>query len=366
MPKKKTTEPAQTTVVSGGKFFLSLGVLLLVIVVLLLSIMGYIGFKIHQYVNAFTTAGNTSVSEVVKIAREGWETQPKMEDSRVNILLLGTDEVANRVDDPVLTDTLMLLSLDTTSGKLSALNLPRDLWIPEYQTKINALYWYGRDHNPEHPEQFTQQVVQDLTQVPIHYTVVVSLDTVAEVIDALGGLNVNVFAGFTDEFFPRGDVDIRTEKDPAKLYQTVVFTQGIEKMTGERALQYMRSRKSQNIETGTDDARSIRQQQVIGSLMERLKDQQLLKDPATLGRLFSIYNTAINNYFPMTDAIGLGKLIRSDIYDLEFSPSTLSIQSPISQGVIIHPPVNKYDQWVYEVWDLEAFRFEVSEHLNLR
>ncbi len=337
----------------------------LVFILSIATVVGYFGIKVGNYLQAFTAEAHVSNQELISLAREGWNTQAKMDDGRVNILLLGTDELANRTGDPIFTDTLMVLSLNTQSGELSALSLPRDLWIPEYQTKVNSLYWYGNERTPDSPELFTTQVLSELMDVPIHYSIVLSLDTVAEVIDAVGGLDIFIQKEFTDERFPRTDVDIRTETDPAKLYETVEFKKGIEKMTGERALKYMRSRKSQDLEVGTDDARNQRQQEIISALIQKIKDPELVKQPQTLGKLFSIYNQDLNSFFPMTHGISLAKLMGNKLYTLEFTPSTIPIKTPISEGVITHPPVPKYDQWVYEVVEITAFRNEVKKRLRI-
>lgn len=322
-------------------------------------------FYLNRYINAFESKSGASRHEVYSLILRGIERTPTLTNGRKNILILGTDELSNRAGDPVFTDTIMLLSLHVESGELSTVSLPRDLWSPEYQTKINSLYFYGQERYPERPEQFTQEVIEQIAEVEIHHTIVLTLDQVADIIDILGGIEVEIAQGFVDEQFPRSDVDIRTETDPSILYETVRFDSGLEVMSGERALKYIRSRKSSDLTAGTDDARSQRQQQVIASLIKKISTPSILRHPERVGRLYEYYSSNFSQSLPMEELISIANMLRMDIQNIRFSSNTLSIETEEQSGVISHPPINKYNQWVYEISDQEAFITEVHSKLNL-
>src|SRR3990170_9095137 len=59
-------------------------------------------------------------------------------DKKVNVLILGVGG-ANH-DGPNLTDTIIFTSIDPIDKKVSLVSIPRDLWVPEIQQKINQSY----------------------------------------------------------------------------------------------------------------------------------------------------------------------------------------------------------------------------------
>lgn len=300
-----------------------------------------------------------------KLVQDGLKTTIEQTDNRKNILVLGTDALANRAGDPVLTDTILLFSLNLQTGEFTAISLPRDLWSVEYKTKINALYEYGKERYPDEPQKFPTQVVEQMTGVPIHNTIVLSLDQLKELIDDMGGVSVNVTEGFIDEQFPRTDVDIRTEHDPKKLYETVEFKTGIELMSGDRALKYVRSRHSTQLDQGTDNARSLRQQQVVNAIIAKLREREILRNPELIGKLFDWYKRNFQVELPMEELIHIAYELQEKLSNISISPQTLSFELDGKTGVIIHPDVRKYNQWVYEVKNEQEFKEEVKQKLKL-
>ncbi|HEX7017966.1 MAG TPA: LCP family protein, partial [Patescibacteria group bacterium] len=264
-------------------------------------------FAYRQLLTFTSTAGITP-PELFSTIRSGLAASPTHTNNHKNILLLGVDALETRGTSQPLTDTMIIASLDLKSGHVRTISLPRDLWSAEYQTKINALYFYGQERNPNEPAAFPTEVIQELTGVQLHHTLVLSMEQVGLLIDLIGGIEVEVPQSFTDPQFPRPEVDVTVERDPAKLYQTVSFEQGTEHMTGERALQFIRSRHAEG-EEGSDVARSHRQQLVIQSLMRSLLDKKLLANPEKLGQLYRFYQENFAAALPMTEAIATAKTL---------------------------------------------------------
>ncbi|MBD3250812.1 MAG: hypothetical protein GF381_04585 [Candidatus Pacebacteria bacterium] len=291
-------------------------------------------------------------------------------DEQVNFLLLGVDSLESRPGSPALTDTIMLFSLDLETDQILSLPLPRDLWTEAYQTKINALYVYGQEKYPDRPEKFSEEVIEQMTGVPIDYTLVVSLDQLAGLIDLVGGIKVEVKQGFSDDQFPRPDVDVTQVTNPQLLYQTITFEAGEQLMSGERSLQYIRSRKSTDKQEGNDLARGERQQQVIQALANRLTDPWLYwRQPETAGQLFRFYLDNFEHQLPLGDLLNLGEQLLPDIKQLTYSSSILSVYPDDELGAITHPPVktNRYQgQWVYEPTDPTLFKDQVLRSLEIR
>lgn len=342
---------------------LSLAITLIFIFITLLALGAFGYTQIQQ----FSGAANISPTEAWALFNSGLQAELTATNNAKNILILGTDALDNRAGDPILTDTILIASVNTQNAATSLLSFPRDLWNETYQTKINALYFYGQDRYQTEPERFTQEVITEMTGVPIHHTVVVSLDQVADLIDTLGGIEVSVTTGFTDTQFPRDDVDIRTVTDPALLYETITFESGLQTMNGKRALAYIRSRHSGDDE-GTDQARAARQQQVIAALLEKVMSKEVLTNPAKVGELFAFYNLHFASKLPLSQIIALGKKLYQQRSDLTFAlnRANLSVAENGQPGVITHPPLSQtQNQWAYIITNGEAFKDEVWQKLNL-
>lgn len=332
-------------------------------IMLIITAVG-VGMYLFSKLNTFAKAASTSVEELYNTAKTGWHQVPQATNGKKTFLILGTDSLTNRGNVPPLTDTMLFATVDLSTGKVQTLPLPRDLWSEAYKTKINALYSYGFDKYPDEPERFTTEVLSEMTGVPINHTLVLSIDTVSTVIDAIGGVDVAITTGFTDTQFPRSDVDIQTERDPKKLYETISFEPGVEHMNGERALKYMRSRHSEG-ETGTDLARGERQQQVIDAVLNKIKNPENLTDPQKAGELYKLYIDTFGKKLPPTEIIATLKSLYPHKSSIVHHSETISVYPKDPKGVITNPPISKHKQWVYEVRNLQSFQTEVQKDLGI-
>jgi anionic cell wall polymer biosynthesis LytR-Cps2A-Psr (LCP) family protein len=264
------------------------------------------------------------------------------------VLILGTDEVSGSNRPTVLTDTMMVVSYTPTDNKVRMVSLPRDLYVPKYQLKINTLY----RENPVWPE----QAAEELLGIPIDTTVVVRLNDVAELVDLVGGIEIDVPHTFEDDRYPRDGVDVTAERDPAKLYETVRFEAGPQMMNGSTAIKYARTRKSFDPLEGSDQSRIRRQQQVIQALTQRLTDEKVLANPSMLGKLYRWYADRFASQVPLPL---LGTALKwlqqhSEIpamVPLELKVSDLPIP-PDTETLLVHPDLLKYGgQWAYDLAD---------------
>lgn len=337
--------------------------LLLATLFLLITVLGVGSFLFYQ-LNAVARAANTTPIALISQGITGWHAQPKQTNGFQNILILGTDSLVTRGDAPPLTDTIMIASLELKTGQVRLLSLPRDLWSEKQQIRINALYWQGLEENSPHPTQLVTQEITDLTGLPLHYTLVTSLETLGELIDLVGGVEVTVIEGFTDTQFPRTDVDVTVITDPRLLYETVTFEAGTQLMSGDQALKFIRSRKSVSSE-GNDEARSARQQLVIEALVKRLQHLDPLTQPLMAGQLYGFYTQHFAQYLPVTDALATAKVLLPQAQSLELQGHGLSIYPQEPQGVIYHPPEwTMNGAWVYRVRDSAALKAEAQTKLN--
>lgn len=352
-------------ILSGKKLFLRatlLSFLFLCIFFILTAVV--IGLFTFYKASSFTQKTNTSFTELYQLVKTGINQKPIQDNNHKNILILGIDSVENKPNSPQLTDTMLLASINLKTGKINTLSLPRDLWSNAYQTRINALYEYGKERYPENPKRFPTEVVSELTEIQIHHTITLSLEQLAELVDIVGGINITVPNTFTDTEFPRDDVDINTASQE-ELYETVTFEKGPQTMDGKTVLKYIRSRKSSDITQGTDNARASRQQEVITALLEKIQSKAVLTSPDTLADLYNYYNTDFSQQLELTELISTVYSLYPQKNSISLTGHSLSIYPDIENGVITNPPLYKYSgQWVYEITDQSSFASEVKAKLQ--
>ena len=346
-----------------------LGIAVLISVVLTTIILGIVIWKINEQIVLFETHSGRSVEQIVTEIERGTLRDPILQDGRKNILLLGGDEIVGRDSSQgVLTDTILIASISLDEGDVVLLSIPRDLWIPSYRTKINALHYYGEQEAQRALEaipdleddeldairtSLLHEVLDQLTGLEMHHTVFLSLDDVADVVDLVEGVEVYVERSFVDERFPRSGVDVSTETDPLVLYETIQFEQGMQEMNSEQVLQFLRSRNSVDEIEGSDLGRIARQQAVFEALARKVLHPNTLFSAVRLGKLFAFYADRYESSISIEEIFS----VLSYFAHIEPSPEIMvrSIEIPIeagkAEGLLYTPPISKYGLWVYEAWD---------------
>ncbi len=259
---------------------------------------------------------------------------------RTNFLILGISGPGH--DGPNMTDTIIFASLKPATREITLLSIPRDLWVSSLHTKINATYSLGEDHQPGDGILLAKSSVSELLGQPIHYALVFDFNTFVQIIDTLGGVDINVANSFTDTKYPiPGKEDAICPGDPTQAcrYEVLTFTQGLQHMDGSTALKYSRSRQSEDPAEGNDFARSRRQQQVISALKTKLIST---RDPRLLYSLYNLISQKIVTDISPQTYFSLGKSAFS------LKSSTLKSFSLNDPDQLYHPPLSaKYDnQWI--------------------
>lgn len=220
------------------------------------------------------------------------QNQIKSNDDRTNILILGRGGQGH--DAPDLTDTMMLASVHHESGGVTFVSIPRDIWHKPLRIKLNSAYYWGNKKQNGGGLVLAKSVVEEIVGVPVHYAVVVDFTLFKDVVDELGGVQVDVENSFEDIKYPIAgrEVDDCGGGDPEFLcrYETIKFESGLQFMDGETALKFVRSRNAEGDE-GTDLARSSRQQRVILAVKNRLLSRYVL---LSLSKLSNIKELALS------------------------------------------------------------------------
>lgn len=176
---------------------------------------------------------------------------------RLNVLVLGLDRRSDETG-PVRTDTLILATFDPRQPKAALLSIPRDLWvdIPGQGTnRINTANYFGDLTQPGYGPELARQTVQNNFGPTIHRYILVDFAGFVALVDALGGVDVDVPETIVDERYPTPDYG----------YMTIAIPAGPQHMDGATALIYARTRH-----TDSDFGRSQRQQQILRALVTRV------------------------------------------------------------------------------------------------
>lgn len=227
---------------------------------------------------------------------------------RTNILLLGIG--GGDHDGPDLTDTIMVLSLDSLHKTAALISIPRDIWSDSLKDKVNSAYHYGEQKKKGGGITLARAVTEDMIGMPVHYGLLIDFAGFKNVIDLIGGIDVNVSQAFTDTQYPiPGKEHDTCPGDPtnACVYETVHFDAGLQHMNGDRSLIYVRSRHADGAE-GSDFARSRRQQEVVIALKNRLMHPTQWMTLARLKALPKVLDDATDTDMNMGELMTVGKL----------------------------------------------------------
>lgn len=238
-----------------------IGILISILVLLIVFIIGRVR---PYYVLMTQDAGINPLQTIIN------QPSPDHTEGITNILLLGIPDDDN--DGPNLTDSMMVLSFDSRAKTVTTVGLPRDIWSPTLRDKINTAYAYGEARSAGEGMELAKKEISTLIGQPVHYAAVVRFSTFAHIIDALGGIDVEVERSFTDHEYPikgKENDECFGLEDYSCRYKTVSFTAGKTHMNGERALEFVRSRHAEGVE-GSDFARSKRQQLVFASMQQKM------------------------------------------------------------------------------------------------
>jgi LCP family protein required for cell wall assembly len=240
------------------------GILFALVPVVILAGATMLGYLLYTSIREYVAHAQVSFlpsEPVVTHVQKGRAKEEDLPDltkhERATILLLGIDQ---RGDDPGpwRTDTLIVVTIDPATNTAGMLSIPRDLWVtvPGYgEHKINTAHFIGdAEGYPGGGPALAKKTVRNLLGVPIDYYVRVNFTGFESLIDAIGGITIDVESPIDDYEYPDGNYGTMEVHIPA----------GVQHMDGETALQYARSRH------GTSDYdRSRRQQMLLMAIRDK-------------------------------------------------------------------------------------------------
>ena len=251
------------------------------------SIIVFIGGLAYIYSITPPGGGNSFMDSIRFLVKPG-ETAFKG-NKTLNILCLGLD---NNYDERGIaytkgsrSDTMFVLSIDSSAQRVSMLSIPRDTWvnIPGYgYEKINGAYALGG-------LELAKKTVSAFLGVPIDHYVIIRIKAAKEIIDAIGGLELDVMKDmdYDDNW---GNLHIHLKKGPQKL-------------DGMQAVGYARFRHDEEGDWG----RMKRQQQVINAIIRELKKPDNLPK---IDKLIGIVRANIETDFSAPEIVDICRLYK--------------------------------------------------------
>ncbi|WP_408647327.1 LCP family protein [Ureibacillus thermosphaericus] len=179
------------------------------------------------------------------------ETKAEAEIDNISILFIGVDdsETRGQGSDHSRSDALLLMTLNREAKTAKLVSIPRDsyVYIPKvgYQDKITHAHAFGGTVA-------TIETIEELFDIPVDYYVRMNFNAFIDVVDALGGIDLEVNIPYA--FY---------EKDENDRY-SIYLEPGYHHLDGRKALALARTRKHD-----TDFARGERQQDIIKAIANK-------------------------------------------------------------------------------------------------
>jgi LCP family protein required for cell wall assembly len=220
---------------------------------------------------------------------------PFTQQQRVNFLLMGVDLRPGETG-PTRTDTMIIVSVDPATRSVGMLSIPRDLWvpIPGYgEDRINTAYFTGDARKyPGGGPALAEKTIQYNFGVPINYYIAINFVGFRKLVDALGGLTIDVPRDINDSAYPDDTYGVRQ----------LFIAKGMHHFNGDEALAYARTRHE-----SSDFGRMRRQQQVL----KAIKDQALSLDVFTkIPALWAAKEDAIRTDLSLDKIVALVQLAK--------------------------------------------------------
>ncbi|MEA2098192.1 MAG: LCP family protein [Patescibacteria group bacterium] len=253
---------------------------------------GYMVYKASSVFNEITGEENSIVKSFIMMLpfgnnffqilpiEEETSTIDKLKNNeldRLNILILGI-RGADDSNGGLLTDTIMVVSIEPETKKTALISIPRDLYVDvpyhDYKKKVNEVYVEGiKSDGWKNGLKYSKKAVGNVTGLDIHYAVSVDFKAFKEIIDILGGVRITLAKPFSEtNQFEEGVIEL-----PA----------GSQTIDGDTALLFARARFSTS-----DFDRAKRQQQLLIAVKEKAFSLGVVSNPF---KIVSILNSLGNH-----------------------------------------------------------------------
>ena len=269
-----------------------------VVALLVLVIGGWLGGKFVYNAHKLFGGNIFNVLSTTKLSGE--------DSGRVNILLAGNsaDDVGH--DGADLTDSILVLSINTKDHNAFMLSIPRDLWVDvpdEGYSKINYAYVAGQTDKfsengyPDGGMGLLEETIQQKLGLTINYYALIDYNAFKQAVDAVGGIDLNIQS-----------TDKRGLYDPSIDYVThgplVKLTNGTHHLDGEAALDLARARGDNYRAYGfpqSDFDRTNHQRQMLVALKTKAVSAGVITNPSKLSSLSDAIGNNVKTDFNLSE-----------------------------------------------------------------
>lgn len=267
-------------------------------VALVLLVVGFVAFKFAYNAHKLFGGSIFGIFSHTKLKGE--------DEGRVNILLAGNSADDAGHNGGNLTDSIMVISIDTKNNRAWLLSVPRDLWVQipgDGHAKINSAYVIGQESGysnngyPKGGMGELEQIVSESLGIPIHYYALVNYSALRDAVNAVGGVDITVKS---DD--PRGlydpNIDWTTHGPLVKL------SNGRHHLNGQQALDLARARgDSYNSYgfAGSDFTRTEHQRQLLMALKNKAVSGSVITNPARLVSLSDAIGKNVKTDFQLKE-----------------------------------------------------------------
>jgi LCP family protein required for cell wall assembly len=339
-----------------------------------LAVGGAVAWRAGLVLDKISTAGSGGVFKNLIKTLPGSDNDLKGEkDGRINILLLGMR--GEHMDGGgLLADSIMVLSIHPSRGegdssRASLVSVPRDLYVTVpgtgHQSKINAVHAYGEEKGKGQGIESMKQVVGEVTGQPMHYAVSISFKGFTDLVNAVGGIDVQLKEPFSEglqfrepkvcdpyvfnvptkpqqfehKYYTRKDGTKYVAKSYPLCYNKDVECGGVfelpagtNHLDGPKALCYARARYSSN-----DFERAKRQQAVLQALRQKALSAGTLTDFAKIDGIINALGDNVR-----TDMQGWEIKRLFDLYQkAQDAPVTQKVLEDSEEGLLYAPHATK-------------------------
>jgi LCP family protein required for cell wall assembly len=310
-PRKKL--PIWTRVLIG---------VLVVLIVLLGG--GYWYYQVNYAAALNNIVGHSAIHGVKNAPNQNNNTNNTdvLTGGRMNILLLGSDN-DTKFGAP-LAQTDIIVTIDPQTNYVGMLSIPRDMQVQDPVTgethKLDEVFadgWSGNNFADRVASAAGRSIdtIQANFGIPINHYAWVGLQGFAKVIDTVGGIDIDATHPMVDDLYP---YDVNNQQGSSYDYTRLYIAPGPQHMNGEQALDYVRTRHA---DQAGDFGRSVRQQQVLSQLKNKLDTPNIISQ---ISQLAQDLNGSVETDLTLTQLVQLGNFARgidsNKIDKVTFSP----------------------------------------------
>ncbi|WP_339283184.1 LCP family protein [Oceanobacillus sp. FSL K6-3682] len=303
--------------------------ILIPLVVVGLALLAVVGYGSYLYVKANNAVSNSYEDDGRdKSDLRDFEVDPNIDN--VSVLIIGVDENEKRNNaETSRSDTLMLATFNKDEKSVKLVSIPRDtlVYVPEVgrEDKITHAHAYG---GPK----ATIETIENLMNIPVDYYVRVNFHAFVDVVDSIGGIDIDVPFEFT-------------EQDSSDTAGAIHLYPGEQKLDGEEALAFARTRKLDN-----DIERGKRQMEVVNAVADKA---------TSIG--------SVLNFDDLIAAVGSNMNTNMSFKEMmtfiTFGTGGLDIESFTLEGSDYQPGSTYY--WLLDEIALEQTRAMLQDHLEI-